>query len=51
MFEYVMSKKMYDAIIRSYKGKLKTEPKKAVIDYINSSFGLKYEVTDLHIKG
>ena len=51
MFEYVMTKKMYDAIIKSFKRKNISNPRQSVIDYVNSSFGLKNEVTDIHIKG
>lgn len=50
MMEYVMTKKMYDAIIKSYKGKV-GNPKQKVIEYVNETFGLKNEVTDIHIKG
>lgn len=50
MIEYVMSKKMYDAILKTYKGKVKN-PKQTVINYLNSNYGLKGEVIDIHIKG
>ena len=50
MVEYVMSKKMYDAILKSYKGKPKN-PKQTVIEYLNEAYGLKGEVIDIHIKG
>ena len=49
-FEYIMTKKAYDAIIKSYKGKPKLA-KQIVIDYVNATYGLKEEVTDIHIKG
>lgn len=51
MFEYVMTKKMYDAIIKNLKRKNISNTRQAVIDYVNSSFGLKNEVIDIHIKG
>ena len=50
MIEYVMSKKAYDAILKTYKGKI-SNPKQTVIDYLNKSSGLKGEVIDIHIKG
>jgi hypothetical protein len=50
MIEYIISKKAYDAIIKSYKGKLKN-PKVTVIEYINKTAGLRGEVIDIHIKG
>ena len=49
-FEYVMTKKAYDAIVKSYKGKPKLA-KQIVIDYVYATYGLKEEVTDIHIKG
>lgn len=50
MFEYVMSKKSYDAILKTYKGKI-DNPKLTVINYLNKTYGLKGEITDIHIKG
>ena len=50
MVEYVISKKMYDSILKSYKGKIKN-PKQTVIEYLNETNGLKGEIIDIHIKG
>ena len=54
---YVMSKVMYDLYI---KGRKKTDnlpevrglgDKKKLIEYINETFGLMGEITDVHVKG
>lgn len=54
---YIMSKTMYDLYI---KGRKKTEnlpeirglgDKQKLIAYINETFGLLGEVTDVHVKG
>lgn len=50
MIEYIISKKAYDAIVKSHKGKLKN-PKTTVIEYLNKTGGLKGEIIDIHIKG
>lgn len=52
MNEYIMSKSMYTALVRAIsKGKKLGNPKKAVIDYLNQTAGIKGEIIDLNIEG
>ena len=51
--EYVMSRVMYDNIVRALtpKGKKLGNPKAKVVEYLNQTAGIKGEIFDVIIKG
>ena len=54
--EYIMSRRMYNMIVESYKQKKPAKKTFAnememVIDYVDATFGLMYPVKNIIIKG
>ena len=52
MTEYVMSRTMFNALIKAFRAQgLKVgNPKQTVIKYLNATAGIKGEIVDLHVE-